>query len=187
MSELLNIKVQIAKVRRPLPRALTIRKGDFNLALLGKVICVFIFLGPILVPLLWLSHVPLFEAIASFGWSFGRSICSYTVKSFTIGGLPMMVCARCFGVATGLLLTGLTYFYTPLLKNHLPQRHLYLATLIAALFIPWLIDSGLERLHLWVTDYWLMLPTGMLGGVAIALVPLLFWPKSEAEDEPVTN
>lgn len=162
-----------------LPRALTIRRSDFKLSLLAKVICVFIFLGPILVPILWLSGVPLFQNIARFGWQFGASICSYTDKSFTIGGLKMMVCARCFGVACGLLFTGGLYFYTPSLKKRLPQNRLYLAALIGALFVPWLLDSGLERLQLWVTDYWLMVPTGMLGGAALVLSPLLFWPHDD--------
>ncbi len=165
------------------PRALTIRREDFNLALLGKVICVFVFLGPILVPLLWLSGVPLFQNIAAFGWDFGRSFCTYTVKSFEIGGLPMMVCSRCFGVASGILATGLLYLYTPLLRTRLPQRRLYLAVLIAALFIPWLLDSGVQRLELWnwQTDYWLMYPTGFLGGIAVTLAPLLFWPREIVE------
>jgi uncharacterized membrane protein len=166
------------------PAALTIHREDFTLALLGKVICIFLFLGPILVPILWLSGVPLFQNIAAFGWDFGRSFCTYTVKSFEIGGLPLMVCSRCFGVASGILVTGLLYFYTPLIQPRLPQRRLYLATLIAALFVPWLIDSGVQVLQLWdwQTDYWLMYPTGFLGGVAVALAPLLFWPR-EAKDE----
>lgn len=167
------------------PRALTIRREDFNLALLGKVICIFLFLGPILVPILWLSGVPLFQNIAAFGWDFGRSFCSYTVKSFEIGGMPMMVCSRCFGVATGILVTGLLYFYTPLIRPRLPKRRLYLAAWLAALFVPWLIDSGIQRLELWnwQTDYWLMYPTGFLGGVAISLAPLLFWPRENKDDE----
>ncbi len=164
--------------KRQWPRALTIRREDFNRALLAKVICVFVFLGPILVPLLWLSGVPLFQSIASFGWDFGRGICSYTVKSFQIGGLNMMVCSRCFGVACGLLTTGLLYHYSPWVRPLIPRRKLYLACLIACLFIPWLIDSGIERLELWNwhTDNWLMFPTGFLGGVALVLAPLLFWP-----------
>ncbi len=177
--------VELKKFNRPrsLPRALTIRRSDFSLHLLGKVIVVFVFLGPILVPLLWLTNIPFFQGIARFGWSFGASFCTYTAKSFVIGGSPMMVCARCFGAACGILLTGLTYFYTPWLQKYLPKRKLYLAAFLAALFIPWLLDSGLERLHLWLTDYWLMVPTGMLGGAAVTLAPLLFWPRSAAVDE----
>lgn len=95
----------------------------------------------------------------------------------------MMVCARCFGVACGLLFTGGLYFYTPFIKRHLPQRRLYLAVLIATLFVPWLIDSGLERLHLWVTNYWLMVSTGMLGGAALVLSPLVFWPRDDEDSE----
>src|SRR4028118_755947 len=84
------------------PRALSIRREDFTLALLGKVIVIFVFLGPIIVPVLWLSGWPIFQNIALFGWDFGRSFCTYTVKSLQIGGLDMMVCSRCFGVACGL-------------------------------------------------------------------------------------
>ncbi|HEX2915669.1 MAG TPA: DUF2085 domain-containing protein [Chloroflexia bacterium] len=165
------------------PRALSIHREDSNLALLGKVIVVFVFLGPILVPILWLSGLPIFQNIALFGWDFGRGICSYTQKSLQIGGLDMMVCTRCFGVACGLLTTGLLYFYTPLIRRHLPQRRLYLAAFLAALFVPWLIDSGLERLNLWQTDHWLMFPTGFLGGVAVVLAPLVFWPRNDDLDE----
>lgn len=169
--------------KRSLPRALTIQKEDLNIDLIGKVACVFIFLGPILVPLLWLSGVPLFKDIAAVGWQLGRTICSYTVKSFEIGGLPMMVCARCFGVACGLLTTGLLYHYSAWLQPLLPRRRLYTATLIGLLFVPWLIDSGLERLNLWVTDYWLMLPTGFLGGAALVLAPLVFFPLASKDKE----
>lgn len=164
------------------PRVLSLQYEDFNRQLLGKVIVVFVFLGPILVPLLWLSGVPFLQSIATFGWEFGRSICSYTVKSFEIGGELMMVCTRCFGVGCGLLTTGLLFFYTDVLRPRLPQRRLFLAGLLALLFVPWLADSALERLGLWRTDYWLMLPTGFLGGIAIALAPLLFWPE---EEEPI--
>jgi uncharacterized membrane protein len=142
------------------PRGLTVRKSYLNLDLIGKVACVFIFLGPILVPVLWLSGVPLFQSIASFGWDFGRSFCTYTAKSFTIGGVPLMVCARCTGVAFGLITMGLLYHFTPFIKPLIPKRRLHLAALIAALFLPWLIDSGLEKMGLWITDYWLMFPTG---------------------------
>ncbi len=181
------INIQQAHLRRVSrwPRALSIQREDFSWALLGKVICVFLFLGPILVPLLWMSGVPFFQNIAAFGWDFGRGICSYTVKSFQIGGLNLMVCTRCFGVASGLLVTGLLYHYSPLIRPHLPQRRLHLAAFIAALFIPWLIDSGIQRLELWnwETDHWLMYPTGFLGGVALVLAPLLFWPRDLAEQQ----
>ncbi len=168
---------------RKLPESLTVRKSDLNIDLIGKVACVFVFLGPILVPLLWLSGVPLFTSIAEFGWAFGRSFCTYTVKSFTIAGVPLMVCARCTGVAFGLITMGLLYHYTPFIKPLIPQKRLHLAVLIAALFVPWLIDSSLERLGLWITDYWLMFPTGFLGGVTLVLAPLLFSPLHQSEED----
>jgi uncharacterized membrane protein len=159
-------------------------KAYLNRDLIGKVIIIFIFTGPILVPVLWLSGFPLFTAIADFGWEFGKAICSHTINSFTIAGLPMMICARCFGVASGLLLTGLIYHYSGLIRPRLPKNRLYLATIIALLFIPWLIDSGLQRLGLWETDLWLMFPTGFLGGAALVLAPLIFWPQAkDFEDE----
>lgn len=170
-----------AKERHKLPRALTIRREDLTIDLLGKVACVFIFLGPILVPLLWLTGIQTFKDIAAISWQFGRAFCSYTVKSFEIGGVPMMVCARCFGAACGLLTMGLLYHYSSWLQPRLPRHRLYTAGLIGLLFVPWLIDSGLERLNLWVTDYWLMLPTGFLGGAALVLVPLVFFPLAPRE------
>ncbi len=165
------------------PRALTIRKSDFNRDLIGKVMCTFIFLGPILVPLLWLSGLPILTNIAEGGWIFGRAICSYTAKSFTIAGLPLMVCARCTGVAFGLLTMSLLYHYTPLIRPRLPQRRLHLAVLIGLLFVPWLTDSALERLGLWVTDYWLLFPTGFLGGLALVIAPLVFSPLRLADED----
>lgn len=166
-----------------LPRALSIRREDFNRDLIGKVIVVFVSLGPILVPILWLSGVPIFQGIASFGWDFGRAICSYTVKSLQIGGLNMMVCTRCFGVATGLLAMGLLYHYSPWVRPRLPRKRLYVGVMIGLLFVPWLIDSGLERLELWRTDHWLMFPTGFMGGMALVLAPLLFSPLEEPEED----
>ena len=65
----------------------------------------------------------------------------------------------------------------------LPLVGLMLAAILAALFVPWLVDSGLERLGLWQTNNYLMLPTGFLGGVAVALAPLIFWPRPEPELE----
>jgi uncharacterized membrane protein len=167
---------------KKLPRALTIRKSDFNIDLIGKVIVVFIFLGPILVPLLWLSGLPVLTDIARFGWEFGRSICSYTQKSFTLGGLPLMVCARCTGVAFGLITMGLLYHYSPWIKPYLPKRRLHVAVLVALLFVPWITDSALERLELWRTDYWLLFPTGFLGGLALVIAPLAFSPLETEED-----
>jgi len=172
-------------VKKAIPRASSIVKSDFNLSLLGKVICVFVFLGPILVPLLWLSGWPLFMSIAEGGWAFGRSFCTYTVKSFMLGGVPLMVCARCTGVAFGLLTSGLLYHYTSLFKAHRPAKRLHVAAIIAALFVPWLLDSSLQRLELWLTDYWLMFPTGFLGGVALIIAPWLFLPDPhDYDDEP---
>lgn len=171
-----NLRIDRGR-RTSWPRALTIRREDFSLAFLGKVICVFLFLGPSLVPILWLSGWWIFPDIARFGWDFGKGFCTYTVKSLEIGGVPMMVCTRCFGAACGILTMGLLYLYTPWIRSRLPQRRLYLAALLAAMFIPWLIDSGFERLTAWRTDHWLMLPTGFLGGMAVVLVPLLFWPR----------
>ncbi len=165
------------------PRALSVRWEDFNLALLGKVLVIFIFLGTILTPLFWLSGIPVLQSIAGFGWDVGRAICSYTDHSLGISGEPLMVCTRCFGVGVGLLTAGLVYFYTPLIKEHLPKSRLHLAVILAALFVPWLVDSGLERLGLWQTNNFLMLPTGFLGGVAVALAPLIFWPRPEPDEE----
>ena len=165
------------------PRALSVRWEDFNLALLGKVLVIFIFLGTILTPLFWLSGIPVLQNIALFGWEVGRAICSYTDHSLGISGEPLMVCTRCFGVGVGLLTAGLVYFYTPLVKNHLPKSRLRLAAMLAALFVPWLVDSGLERLGLWQTNNYLMLPTGFLGGIAVALAPLIFWPRPETDLE----
>ena len=164
------------------PRALTIRREDFNRDLIGKIIVVFVFLGPILVPVLWLSGIPLLQGIADFGWAFGKSFCTYTDHSFTVGGVPMMVCSRCFGVACGLLAMGLLYHYSPWIRPRLPKTRYRMALLIGMLFIPWLIDSDIERLGLWhwQTNDWIMVPTGFLGGIALILVPLLFWP-NEAE------
>lgn len=160
-------------------------KQFINRDLLGKVVIIFIFTGPILVPIIWLTGFPIFTAIADFGWAFGKAICSHTEKSFMIAGLPMMICARCFGVASGLLLTGLTYHYSDLIRPRLPKNRLYLATIIALLFIPWILDSGLQRLGLWQTDLWLMFPTGFLGGSALILAPLIFWPQeSDFDDVP---
>ncbi len=172
------------KYSMKLPKALTIQREHFNRDLLGKVTVVFLFLGPILVPLLWLSGWPLFTTVAEIGWNVGRAICSHTSNSFTIGGEPMMVCARCFGVTAGLLFTGLAYHYTPFIRPLLPKNRLYLATTMALLFVPWLIDSGLQRLGLWETTLWLMFPTGFLGGVALVMAPHLIWPiRDEDEDE----
>lgn len=172
-------KIYNQSEHRKLPRALSVRREDFNLALLGKVIITFIFLGTILVPIFSLSGIPLLQNIADFGWDFGRAICSYTDQSLEIAGAPLMVCTRCFGVGLGLLTLGMVYFYTSLIKTHLPRRRLHLGVILGLLFVPWLIDSGLERLGLWVTNHLLMLPTGFMGGVAIALAPLLFWPHEE--------
>lgn len=152
-------------------------KLHINRDLIGKVVIVFIFTGPILVPVVWLTKFPILTDIAQAGWDFGRAICSHTIKSFTILGLPLMVCARCFGVATGLLITGLVYHYTPLIRPRLPKNRIYIATIIALLFIPWMIDSGAQRLNWWETDLWLMFPTGFLGGAALILAPLIFWPQ----------
>jgi uncharacterized membrane protein len=167
--------------RAKLPRALSVRRKDFNLDLLGKFLIIFIFTGPILVPIFWLTGDAYYQNIAAVAWEFGRSFCTYTAKSFEIGGVPMMVCARCFGVASGLLVMGLLYHYTGWLKLRLPRRRLYTAALIGLMFVPWLIDSGLERLELWVTDYWLMYPTGMLAGASLVLVPLLAFPLAPAD------
>lgn len=169
--------------RRAWPRALSVRKEDFTLGLAGKAVVTFLFIGIILTPIFGLSGVPVFENIAAFGWEVGRAICSYTDQSLTIAGMPLMVCTRCFGVGSGLLTAAYLYFYTPVIKAHLPHNRLYLAAGLAAMFVPWLVDSGLERLGLWITNHLLMYPTGFLGGFAVALAPLIFWPRPEPEEE----
>src|SRR3954454_24398172 len=109
------------RVRREWLRALSVRKEDLTLGLAAKALVTFLFIGIILTPIFALSGVPIFQNIAAFGWDVGRAICSYTDQSLTIAGMPLMVCTRCFGVGTGLLTAAYLYFYTPVIKAHLPQ------------------------------------------------------------------
>ena len=143
----------------------------------GKALALFLCSGVVLVPVMYVMDVGATRALALWCWGVGRAVCSYTDMSFDLAGYPMMVCGRCFGGTLGFVAAA--FLYAPLIRPRVPYRRLYRAALLGLLALPWLLDSGFERLHLHTTTLWLLVPTGFLGGLALALAPLIFWPRPD--------
>ena len=147
---------------------------------LAKAFALFLVVGVVTTPVMYVADIGLSRYIALWCWQLGRLVCSYTDMSFVVAGYPMLVCGRCFGGTLGMV--AVAFLYTRHIRPRLPYRRLHRAALIGLFLTPWLIDSGLERLHLYVTTMWLIVPTGFLGGVALALAPLIFWPRDDPDD-----
>jgi uncharacterized membrane protein len=117
--------------------------------------------------LAWVASatLPLSEVLRQV---YARTCHQMADRSWWIGGRPMAVCARCFGIYAGYLIGLLVYpFSRPLASQDVPPRR----WLVLAL-IPVTCDAVGGHLGLFETPLLSRSLTGLIAGVAIAFYTL---------------
>jgi hypothetical protein len=128
-------------------------------------------LGPLIAPLFQASGLPL------LAWSgllardlLSAYVCPTPAKSYLLLGLPMAVCARCWGATIGLWGA---YLLSKRERTASSVPHFLLLMFCALLaFALWPLEIVGEARGWWVAPYWLLLlngaQAGLLGGLALA-------------------
>jgi uncharacterized membrane protein len=149
-----------------------------------------LFLGPIISPLFRLTGLPLISDSGLLARSLLASyICPTPQFSYLLGGLPMAVCARCWGATIGLLLGYGTFRFwsqRPLL-DRFQALAVWQRLLICGLpFLLWPLEIVLGARAGWNLPYWLILLNGIQAGYAAGLFFCSIWPglKARAEFQP---
>lgn len=88
-------------------------------------------------------------------------------RSFWIGGTPMAVCSRCFGIYTGFLLG---WFLFPLMESSMVVLNAYSKKVLAGAFILNIIDVIGNVLDIWQNTLGSRFLLGFLLGGAVVFV-----------------
>lgn len=139
-----------------------------------------LFLGPIISPLFRLTGLPLISDSGLLARSLlANYICPTPQFSYLLGGLPMAVCARCWGATIGLLLGYVSWrawAQLPLLGSF-QALAVWQRLLICALpFLLWPLEIVLGARATWNLPYWLILLNGIQAGYAAGLFFCSIWP-----------
>lgn len=145
-----------------------------------QTILLILFLGPIVSPLFRLTGLPILNESGLLARSLLASyICPTPQYSYLLGGLPMAVCARCWGATIGLLAgyTSLRYWRQLPFLRALLALPLWLRLLLCGLpFLLWPLEIALGGRAAWELPYWLMLLNGAQAGYAAAIFFCSIWP-----------
>ncbi|MBN2073039.1 MAG: DUF2085 domain-containing protein [Actinobacteria bacterium] len=100
----------------------------------------------------------------------GFSVChQITARSFSIGGVILPVCARCFGIYTGFFISALLLFiFFRKKQGDLPPA--YILIILVAFFLSTVFDGISSYLGLYQTNNNIRFITGFLCGTAIMIV-----------------
>ncbi len=154
------------------------------------VILTILLLGPPVAALFIATGLPI---LRDLGWLardlLSQYICPTPVKSYSLFGAPMAVCARCWGATIGLWVGyGLFYQSRKQLSVEYKQHSWASASVSIARFVamPWFIRFMLGTLPflLWVGEisywpgapYWLLLLIGIQAGVGAGVFFCSIWP-----------
>jgi hypothetical protein len=136
-------------------------------------------LGPIISPLFRATGLPLLSESGLLARDLlGSYICPTPERSFLLLGLPMAVCARCWGATIGLwaarLLVG-----APGAQIGSPLRGLPWAARLALCALPfllWPLEIVGHYRGWWSAPLWLLLANGAQAGFAAGLFFCSIWP-----------
>jgi hypothetical protein len=149
-----------------------------------------LFLGPVIAPLFWATGLPLLADAGILARNLlSAYVCPTPERSYLLLGLPMAVCARCWGATIGLwgarLLvgwagpnssasteTGLSRALAAFRRLPWPARLL----LCALPFLLWPLEIVGHSNGWWFAPLWLLLVNGAQAGFAAGLFFCSLWP-----------
>jgi hypothetical protein len=142
-----------------------------------------LFLGPIISPLFRVTGLPLVADAGELARDLmSRYVCPTPDRSILLLGLPMAVCARCWGATLGLwaarLLVGTRpgiYLSAPLRWFRILPWALRLG-LCALPYLLWPLEIIGHAQGLWYAPLWLVLLNGVQAGFAAGFFFCSIWP-----------
>jgi uncharacterized membrane protein len=157
-------------------------------SLIADVLLLAMVIGPPIAPFMAESHFFLFPQIAEIIYFLGDHICPQPNMGLELAPpFTMIVCIRCYGTVTGLLITRLLYgansgqeFYW------LNQYGINGAALASLLMMAYPLELAAEVFGLWSFNNYLVTPFGLITGLAWGLftMPILHKTKLTYEKLP---
>jgi uncharacterized membrane protein len=143
-----------------------------------------LFLGPLASPLLRATGLPLLGDAGLLARDLLSSyVCPTPERSYLLFGLPMAVCARCWGATVGLWVAYLSVrrYTTPDTRptplDSLRRRSWFQRLLIcAAPFLLWPLEIAGAAQGWWSAPLWLLLLNGAQAGFSAGLFFCSVWP-----------
>lgn len=139
-----------------------------------------LFLGPLVAPLFSATGLPL---VAESGWLardlLSRFVCPTPERSYLLLGLPMAVCARCWGATMGLWAARLLVVqaWQPGALRWFRNLSGPVRLLLAGLpFLLWPLEIVGHYGGWWYAPLWLLLLNGAQAGFAAGLFFCSLWP-----------
>jgi hypothetical protein len=139
-----------------------------------------LFFGPLISPLFRATELPL---VADAGWLardvLSRFVCPTPERSYMLFGLPMAVCARCWGATIGLLIARLIFNdarFSWLIARFVALPMLVRFALCALPFLLWPLEIIGHYNGWWYAPLWLLLVNGAQAGFAAGLFFCSVWP-----------
>lgn len=145
-----------------------------------QTILLILFLGPIVSPLFRLTGLPILNESGLLARSLLASyICPTPQYSYLLGGLPMAVCARCWGATIGLLAgyASLRYWAHLQFLQRVLATPVWQRLLLCGLpFLLWPLEIVLGARTAWDPLYWLILVNGIQAGYTAGIFFCSIWP-----------
>jgi hypothetical protein len=140
-----------------------------------------LFLGPLISPLFRATGLPLVSDAGLLARDLlSLYICPTPERSYLLLGLPMAVCARCWGATIGLwgarLLIGSRYSSSAPLRAFRSLPWAARLLLCALPFLLWPLEIVGHYQGLWFAPLWLLLLNGAQAGLAAGLFFCSAWP-----------
>ncbi len=149
-----------------------------------------LFFGPIISPLFRATAIPFISDAGLLARDLlATYVCPTPAKSYMIAGLPMAVCARCWGATIGLLLAralftqklsqGAVIGSSRLLRmvHFIVSMPFAMRLLVCAVpFLLWPLEIIGEARGWWVAPFWLLLANGVQAGAAAGIFFCSLWP-----------
>lgn len=141
-----------------------------------------LFFGPIISPLFRATGLPLLSDAGVLARDvLATYICPTPERSYMLFGLPMAVCARCWGATIGLLAARASFQHTGGRLGGALQKYRTLSWgwrlgLAAVPFLLWPLEIVGHASGWWYAPLWLLLLNGAQAGFIAGLFFISLWP-----------
>lgn len=141
-----------------------------------------LFVGPVITPLFQATELPLISDTGMIVRSLmANYVCPTPESAYLLLGMPMAVCARCWGSTFGLLAArflpaGAEGPFQPLLARFMVLPWALRLMLCALPFLLWPLEIIGSTLGWWSPPLWLLLLNGTQAGFAAGLLCCSAWP-----------